>query len=143
MHILEIKIGRDTKKTFYVLKTDIAAAVHTVEDTAKSHAASLTRVFTLSAHRSPKRRPSVGESVISSTPSKRRRLSLSNPSSPSDDDGSQTSSAPYDSRKSPSPTISASTAPLDSESPAITVAMLRALTRDIKSKYGGSPLAKG
>lgn len=72
------------------------------------------------------------------TSTKRRKVSISNTSTLSDGE-SQISSPP---KLSPSPTTSISTTATDRDSPAITVAMLRALSRDVKAKYGGSPLAK-
>jgi hypothetical protein len=139
-----------------VLNVELVSALHEVESTMDSHAAELQRTFTLRARRSPKRRSSFDESQTSrsvalpiliahfsqhrrfSTPSKRRKISISNPSTPSDGAG-QSSSPPYVHRMSPSPSASVSTVALDA---GVTVAMLRALTRDVKAKYGGSPLVK-
>ena len=161
VYLTERRVGGEAKNSFYVLDTELASAVQQFEDTANSRAADLRRTFALRSRRSPKRRPSIDDSETSrsvpllmklwsgphkhfrfSTPSKRRKISISNPSTPSDD-ASLSSSPPYIHHLSPSPTASVSTAPPDREPPGVTVAMLRALTRDVKAKYGGSPLAKG
>jgi len=144
VYLTERRVGGEAKNSFYVLDTELASAVQQFEDTANSRAADLRRTFALRSRRSPKRRPSIDDSETSrfSTPSKRRKISISNPSTPSDD-ASLSSSPPYIHHLSPSPTASVSTAPPDREPPGVTVAMLRALTRDVKAKYGSSPLAKG
>ncbi|KIM79303.1 hypothetical protein PILCRDRAFT_562896 [Piloderma croceum F 1598] len=140
VRLTERRMGGETTN-FYLLKTEITSAHQQVESTANSLAVDLRRTFALRARRSPKRRSSFDESDTSrfSTPSKKRKISLSNTSTPSDD-ASQSSSPPYALRLSPSPTASVSTAPGDA---GVSVAMLRALTKDIKAKYGSSPLAKG
>ena len=156
----ERRVGSETK-IFYVLKAELASTLQKVESIANSHAADLRRYFALHARLSPKRRTSFDGSESSgsvplllcllsashtcsrySTPAKRRKISISNPSTPSDG-ASQILSSPYANHMSPSPTASLSTVPAQGESPGVTVAMLRALTRDVTAKYGGSPLAKG
>jgi len=144
VRLAERRVGGEAQVSFYVLDTELASALQQFEGTANSRAADLRKTFALRARRSPKRRPSIDNSETSrfSTPSKRRKISISNPSTPSDD-ASLSSSPPYVHRLSPSPTASVSTTPPDGEPSGVTVAMLRALTRDVKAKYGGSPLAKG
>jgi len=138
--LTERQVDSEPNNNFYLLKTELASALQQVEGIIDTHAADLRRTFALRARRSPKRRSSFAESDTSgfSTPSKRRKISISNPSSPSDG-ASQSSSPLYIHHLSPSPTASVSTAPPDT---GVTIAMLRALTRDVKAKYGGSPLAK-
>jgi len=127
-------------QNFYILKAELASAVKRVETAFSTQADSLRMAYALHTRRSPKRGLSVDGSGPSrlSTPPKRRRILDSNCSTPSDD-ASETS---YLHQRSPSPTVSISTTTMDTESPHITIAMLRALTRDVKAKYCASPLGR-
>ncbi|KIJ67361.1 hypothetical protein HYDPIDRAFT_37902 [Hydnomerulius pinastri MD-312] len=80
----------------------------------------------------PKRLASFGESISSwsSTPAKKRRLSISDGSLISDED------TPPLTLHQPSPSLSAATSLQSLDRSVVTPAMLRSLTRDLRAKYG-------
>ncbi|KAH7925714.1 hypothetical protein BV22DRAFT_1010643 [Leucogyrophana mollusca] len=123
------------KSRFQEFSVQVAEMSSAVQDELKALHASRVR-------RSPKRRSSFGTSVSSrsSTPAKRRRLSVSNGSPPSREGSPAPSTAVPN---HPSPSLSATTSlPSEDKFTLVTPAMLRALTKDVKAKYG-SPLAAG
>ncbi|KAH7906674.1 SAC3/GANP/Nin1/mts3/eIF-3 p25 family-domain-containing protein [Hygrophoropsis aurantiaca] len=124
-------IQKSRLQEFTIQVTEMSSAV---QDELKSIRATRLRP-------TPKRRTSFNSSAasITSTPAKRRRLSGSVASSPSDDDSVALSTA---AATHPSPSLSAATSlPSEDRFSLVTPAMLRALTKDIKIKYG-SPLAR-
>ncbi|KAJ6611001.1 hypothetical protein B0H10DRAFT_2058094 [Mycena sp. CBHHK59/15] len=131
----------DKMQTFFVASKDIAPSVEQYNTATQSHQSALGQTLRLSIRRSPRRRSrSLSEDTeqTSSTYSKRRRLSSSFEKS---DLPSPSSSPPHaNGRTTLSPSNSTvSLAQTDSSSaPRVTIAMLRALTRDVKSKYGKS-----
>jgi len=103
----------------------------------ESQSAKLRQALALRIRRSPKRRALSEESDIISryaNGGKRMKLSSSQVSSQSDDPPIPASSPPSV-NGSPSPSV-ASTFTTDDKSPFITVSMLRALTKNVKQKYG-------
>jgi hypothetical protein len=125
---------------FLIMVSSITSALETFKDAIQPHQMKLLQSYNLSIRRSPKRRTySVTTSECGSSPdSKRRRLSASIASA-----SSMPSSPPQmhvNGRQTPSPTNSTiSLVPTETSTtaaPPVTVAMLRALTRDLKKKYG-------
>ncbi|KAF9265005.1 hypothetical protein L218DRAFT_924765 [Marasmius fiardii PR-910] len=156
-HISNIMGNPSPNTPFYVLTSGVETSLQELQRMTKMHQATLSQVLNLTIRRSPKRRSlSNGESEFGS---KRLRLSAS----------AESSSMKSFLSRSPTPTplvnghgrneriSSVSPGPSDHEtvesvagastetlestssSPMITVAMLRALTKDLKEKYGGSP----
>lgn len=149
-YLTEEDLGISPKTLFYVPSNDIAPLVAQFERLTQSYQATLGQILSLSVRRSPKRRSAsvdseltrlvtytipltISDYRVSSASSKRRRLT------PFTDAGTEerslTPSPLANGRSSPSPSEStASLAP--TETPLVTVAMLRALTKDMKQKYG-------
>ncbi|KAF5319652.1 hypothetical protein D9619_008595 [Psilocybe cf. subviscida] len=119
-----------------ILITSINSAIQTLKDALRPHQLKLSQMYNFSVRRSPKRRAfSTTTSEVGSV--KRARLSASVTSIDEDEDLISEVVSPPTGRETASPTPSnISTA--TTEAPSVTVAMLRALTRDIKKKYGGS-----
>ncbi|KAJ6590462.1 hypothetical protein DFH09DRAFT_205833 [Mycena vulgaris] len=126
-------------QTYFVLTKDIAPSLEEHNAAVQFHRNALSQAQRMSIRRSPRRRSrslSEDTDATSSTYFKRRRLSSnfekSNQPSPA-------SSPPHiNGRTTPSPSNStASLAQTESSSaPRVTIAMLRALTKDVKNKYG-------
>ncbi|KAJ7145418.1 hypothetical protein C8R43DRAFT_1012730 [Mycena crocata] len=126
-------------QTFFVTIKDIPPSLEQYHAAVQQHRSALTQAQRMSIRRSPRRRSrSLSEETEQTTSMffKRRRLSSafdqSTPPSPS-------SSPPQlNGRTTPSPSDSTvSLAQTDSSSaPRVTIAMLRALTKDVKNKYG-------
>ncbi|KAJ7236039.1 SAC3/GANP/Nin1/mts3/eIF-3 p25 family-domain-containing protein [Mycena rebaudengoi] len=127
---------------FFVSTRDIAPSLEQYEAAIQPYRTALNHALRLSLRRSPRRRSrSLSEDTeqTSSTYNKRRRISgstsfeQSNATSPS-------SSPPHvNGRTTPSPsnsTVSLTPTESSSAAPRVTIAMLRALTKDVKSKYG-------
>ncbi|KAF8063426.1 SAC3/GANP/Nin1/mts3/eIF-3 p25 family-domain-containing protein [Lyophyllum atratum] len=132
---VEMRLKRDPRTKFYILISDITVALEAQRKAYEPHKARLGKALHMSVRRSPKRSVSV-DTELTSSQSKRRRLSSSIESSVGVPTPLTSPHLNGDLSPSPTPT-SISLTP--SEGPAIvTVAMLRALTRDIKSKYAGS-----
>ncbi|KAF9466728.1 SAC3/GANP/Nin1/mts3/eIF-3 p25 family-domain-containing protein [Collybia nuda] len=130
---VEILARQRARSTFYIPTAGITISLEAYLNAFQSHKDSLGQALNLSIRRSPKRR-SVSEDteLASSQESKRRRLL-----SPVDSDDATPSPAtsPYlNGRDIPSPT-NTTTSLAPSETPIVTIAMLRALTRDVKKKY--------
>ncbi|EGO23106.1 hypothetical protein SERLADRAFT_471836 [Serpula lacrymans var. lacrymans S7.9] len=125
-----------------IQKAQYAAVLDAVKEWGLSYEEKLHAMYTIRLRRSPKRRSSFGTSIASrsSTPTKRRRISLSEVSTIGDDDTLGVNVTP----SYASLPLSAATSPAPSEdlSTPVTVAMLRTLTKSVKAKYSGSPLAK-
>ncbi|KAJ7136142.1 hypothetical protein C8R44DRAFT_769794 [Mycena epipterygia] len=126
-------------QTFFVFTKDIAPSLEDHNAAVQVHRGALAQAQRMSIRRSPRRRSrslSEDTELTSSTYFKRRRLSSafekSNLPSPS------SSPPPVNGRPTPSPSNSTvSLAQTDSSSaPHVTIAMLRALTKDVKNKYG-------
>ncbi|KAF8151652.1 SAC3/GANP/Nin1/mts3/eIF-3 p25 family-domain-containing protein [Crassisporium funariophilum] len=118
--------------------SSITSSVESLKDIMRPHQMKLLQTYNFSVRRSPKRRAySVTASILGSPEAKRPRLSASIAST--DDDHSAPSSPPLimNGRHTPSPTNS-TVSLATTEEPTVTVAMLRALTRDLKKKYVGS-----
>ncbi|KAJ7749297.1 hypothetical protein DFH07DRAFT_829171 [Mycena maculata] len=123
-------------QTFFISTKDIPPSLDRHNATVEASRSALTQAQRMSMRRSPRRRSlSEDTELTSSTYFKRRRLSAfenSNVPSPS-------SSPPHvNGRTTPSPSNSTvSLVRTDSSSaPRVTIAMLRALTKDVKNKYG-------
>ncbi|KAF8814570.1 hypothetical protein BYT27DRAFT_7249958 [Phlegmacium glaucopus] len=122
---------------FIVPTSSITSSIDSFKETMRHQQMKLLQILNFSVRRSPKRRlNSVAPSEQDSPETKRPRFSASIAST--NDDHSIPSTPLVNGRDSASPTNSIlSLAPME-EQPTITVAMLRALTRDMKRKYVGS-----
>ncbi|KAJ6571869.1 hypothetical protein B0H19DRAFT_1131654 [Mycena capillaripes] len=137
--LYEAETGFEKAQTFFVSTKNIRSSLEQYEATVQLQRTALSQAQRLSIRRSPRRRSrSLSEETELTSVSyfKRRRISsnfeTSNQPSPS-------SSPPHaNGRTTPSPSNSTvSLAPTDSSSaPRVTIAMLRALTKDVKNKYG-------
>ncbi|KAF7349173.1 Nuclear export factor [Mycena sanguinolenta] len=131
--------GVERTEMFFVSTKDIKSALNKHDAEVQLRRSALSQAQRMSVRRSPRRRSlSLSEEteLTSSSYFKRRRISgnfeTSNQPSPS-------SSPPHaNGRATPSPSNSTvSLAPTESSvTPRVTIAMLRALTKDVKSKYG-------
>ncbi|KAL0947963.1 hypothetical protein HGRIS_010589 [Hohenbuehelia grisea] len=136
-HRIVDRFATDLGKKFYVLKSDVEAHLADVNALVDSLVLKLGEALKLSIRRSPKRRSMSLVSDVSGLDApapKRARLSDSWSSSARDD------SPPFlqvNGRSSPSPSVSTVSA-AQTDSSIVTVSMLKALTRDIKKKYGVS-----
>ncbi|KAF8189987.1 hypothetical protein K438DRAFT_1676621 [Mycena galopus ATCC 62051] len=139
--LYQAESGLEKTQTFFVCTKDIGSTLEKHDAEVQLRRSALSQAQRMSIRRSPRRRSrSLSEETeqTSSTFFKRRRISsnfeTSNQPSPS-------SSPPHaNGRATPSPSNSTvSLAPTDSSSaPRVTIAMLRALTKDVKSKYGAA-----
>ncbi|KAJ7484620.1 SAC3 domain-containing protein [Mycena latifolia] len=126
-------------QAFFVLTKDVAPSLEEHTAAVQLHRSTLAQAQRMSIRRSPRRRSrslSEDSELTSSTYFKRRRLSSNFEQSAQP---SPSSSPPHvNGRTTPSPSNSTvSLAPTDSSSaPRVTIAMLRALTKDVKNKYG-------
>ncbi|KAH9475152.1 SAC3 family protein 1 [Psilocybe cubensis] len=141
-----------TTVTKPVLNTAIKSSLQSFKDEIEPHQMRLLQLYNFSVRRSPKRRAySVATSDQGSPETKRPRLLASVTSSVNGDfDIPSTPQVKMNGRRmetqTPSPSNSSSatsSAPTEQDdkthnTPNVTVAMLRALTRDLKKKYGGS-----
>lgn len=120
---------------FLVFTASITSCLETYDIGMEPHRLRLGQALNMTSRRSPKRRSISEETDLTSSQlSKRRRLSLS--VEPSPEEGTAISSPYLNGRDTPSPSnTTVSLAP--SETPVVTVAMLRALTRDMKKRYSG------
>jgi len=132
---VEIRLKQDPRTKLYIPVSDIAATLEAQEKAYEPHKVRLGNALYMSVRRSPKRRSVSVDTELISAPSKRRRLS--SPDESLVDPTPMTS--PYlNGHPTPSPTsTNVSLAPSEGP-PVVTVAMLRALTRDMKKKYAGS-----
>ncbi|KAF5340886.1 hypothetical protein D9758_012172 [Tetrapyrgos nigripes] len=135
---------------FHVPISDLESASHEWKMSIEPHQVSMNQALTLSLRRSPKRRSLSSAVDTESSSSKRRRLSVSGSSSV--DTVSFPSRSPTPSplvngngrlSVSPDPSDGAVTVSSDTEvetpkAPTVTIAMLRALTKNLKEKYGSS-----
>ncbi|KXN83005.1 SAC3 family protein 1 [Leucoagaricus sp. SymC.cos] len=162
-HLLELTVLR-TEKHANITKPqekhnipaiDLKAASELFEASIQPFQTSLSLALNMSVRRSPKRRGMSEESVSASPEAKRLKIAPSFVSTATEASPPVT---PYVNGRnhSPSPSIISNTSMALTETPApgstsaslsgspkqITVAMLRALTRDMKKKYG-SPQGKG
>ncbi|KAG5641628.1 hypothetical protein DXG03_004564 [Asterophora parasitica] len=136
--VFEPSFTRDPKTKFFIGVSDITSALEERKAAFDPHKARLEKALHMSVRRSPKRRStSVDTELLSRSRSKRRRLSSPVESQLGEDPTPLTS--PYmNGHATPSPTpTNLSLAPSDGSS-VVTIAMLRALTKDMKKKYTGS-----
>ncbi|KAK7046765.1 nuclear export factor [Favolaschia claudopus] len=140
LSLYQCENGLDRDQTFFVSTKAIRAALEKHAEEAQLRNTALTEAQRMSMRRSPRRRTrSLSEETEVTTSSyfnKRRRISSNFGTSTQP---SPSSSPPQaNGRTTPSPSNSTvSLAQTDSSSaPRVTVAMLRALTKDVKSKYG-------
>ncbi|KAJ7615024.1 SAC3 domain-containing protein [Mycena polygramma] len=137
--LYQTETGLELGQTFFVTTKEIRSSLEQHEATVQTHRATLSQALRMSIRRSPRRRSrSLSEDTEQTSSSffKRRRISSSFEGS---NHPSPSSSPPQaNGRTTPSPSNSTvSLAPTDSSSaPRVTIAMLRALTKDVKSKYG-------
>ncbi|KAJ7151013.1 hypothetical protein C8R46DRAFT_1123015 [Mycena filopes] len=138
--LYQAESGLQKGQTFFVPTKDIEPSLEQQDAAVQLHRAALTQALRMSMRRSPRRRSrSLSEDTeITSLPhfNKRRRLSSNFETS---SQPSPSSSPPQaNGRTTPSPSNSTvSLAQTDSSSaPRVTIAMLRALTKDVKNKYG-------
>ncbi len=116
-----------------VLTSDIDVAIESYKEEIQTHHLKLLQIYNFNVRRSPKRRVySAASSEQGSPQAKRPRLSASLASSVNGDYQTSMLSTNGDSATSPVPSI-VSLAP--TEGPTVTVAMLRALTKDLRNKY--------
>ena len=163
-HLWELTLSQSEDQTeqpshtkFRVFTGDITSCLETYKADFEPHRLRLGQALNKSARRSPKRRSISEETDLprfvfclplvlptprsysdyfswSSQLSKRRRLSSSVDSNP--EEGTTISTSYLNGRDTPSPSnTTVSLAP--SEPHVVTVAMLRALTRDMKKRYSG------
>lgn len=119
--------------TRLVLASDINLSLESLKEEIQPLHMKLLQAYNLSVRRSPKRRTySVVTSEESSPETKRPRLSPSVASITRD--SSSTPFASLNGDQMPSPTTSTVSLAL-SDGPTVTVAMLKALTRDIRKRY--------
>ncbi|KAF5375889.1 hypothetical protein D9615_008201 [Tricholomella constricta] len=133
----EIWLKHDSRTKFFIPISDIISTLEAHKASYEPHKARLGKALHMSFRRSPKRRSTSVDTELSSSQSKRRRLSSPVESQLGEEPTPLTS--PYlNGHLTPSPTpTTMSLAPSDG-SAVVTVAMLRALTRDMKKKYVGS-----
>ncbi|KAJ7336454.1 SAC3 domain-containing protein [Mycena albidolilacea] len=131
--------GLEKGQMFFVATKDVGSALQKHDEEVQLRRSTLTHAQRMSIRRSPRRRSrSLSEEteITGSSYFKRRRISSNFDTSTQP---SPSSSPPHaNGRSTPSPSNSTvSLAPTDSSSaPRVTIAMLRALTKDVKSKYG-------
>ncbi|KIM44074.1 hypothetical protein M413DRAFT_9323 [Hebeloma cylindrosporum] len=125
-----------------VLISNITSSLKEFKEAIQPHQMKLLVSYNASVRRSPKRR-AYSVTTSDSPGSKRRRLSASVASTVNDEERSMPSSPPpiySNGRETPSPTNSTmslfSSETSAKAAPSVTVAMLRALTKDLKKKYG-------
>ncbi|KAF7289939.1 Nuclear export factor [Mycena indigotica] len=121
---------------FFVFPADIPSALKQQTEVIDAQRTSLVQTQRMNLRRSPRRRSrSLSEETDFTSPLalKRQRLSSGAPSTSSTHITPSSSPPQANSRNTPSPT--ASTVSLSSSVPIVTASMLRALTRDMKSKY--------
>ncbi|CAA7264544.1 unnamed protein product [Cyclocybe aegerita] len=121
-----------------VLITKVNSTLEEFKEAMRPHQMRLLQAYNFIVRRSPKRRSySVATSEQGSPEAKRPRLSASMSSTTNEERSPPSTPYMNGGLQSPSPTNSTvSLAP--TETPTVTVAMLRALTRDLKKKYVGS-----
>lgn len=116
-----------------IRKTRLEEATSKISAKQSSYSDELNALRSAKLRQSSKRTASVNASSRSSTPAKRRRLSASDESSDRGSPPLSTASPAYT-----SPSISTTTSlPPEDNSTVVTSAMLRALTRDIRTKFSG------
>jgi len=117
--------------------SSITTSIESFKESMRHQQMTLLQTLNFSVRRSPKRRlDSIAPSEQGSPDAKRPRFSASIAST--NDDHSVPSTPLITRRDSASPTHSVVSSGTMDEQPMITVAMLRALTRDMKRKYVGS-----
>ncbi|KAJ7770634.1 hypothetical protein B0H16DRAFT_218508 [Mycena metata] len=138
--LYQAETGLQKGQTFFVSTKNIEPSLQQHDATVQLHRSALTQAHRMSMRRSPRRRSrslSEDTEITSSTYfNKRRRISANFETSR---EPSLSSSPPQaNGRTTPSPSNSTvSLAQTDSSSaPRVTIAMLRALTKDVKNKYG-------
>ncbi|KAJ7039915.1 hypothetical protein C8F04DRAFT_1085319 [Mycena alexandri] len=138
--LYQAETGLQKGHTFFVSTKDIEPSLQQHDATVQLHRSALAQAQRMSMRRSPRRRSrslSEDTEITSSTYfNKRRRISSNFATS---HEPSPSSSPPQaNGRTTPSPSNSTvSLAQTDSSSaPRVTIAMLRALTKDVKNKYG-------
>ncbi|KAG0696325.1 SAC3/GANP/Nin1/mts3/eIF-3 p25 family-domain-containing protein [Suillus ampliporus] len=124
----------DAANPALIRKTRLDAATSKISTKQSSYSDEFNALRSAKSRQSSKRIASDNASSRSSTPAKRRRLSTSDESTHSE------GGSPPLSITSPaytSPSISTTSLPPEEKSTVVTSAMLRALTRDIRTKFGG------
>ncbi|KAF8621366.1 hypothetical protein AX15_007833 [Amanita polypyramis BW_CC] len=135
VHLTEVHMGKHIQTKYFVMRTDIAAALNNLKIAIQSHQTSLSRALNRRLRRSPKRRGMSEETEESiSVVAKRRRLSASVESPALWDAETVPPSPLLNGRPSPSPSVSTISL-AHGDQPPVTVAMLRALTKNLKKKY--------
>jgi len=139
IHLTGNRTGANFSTKYIVMRADIAASLDNLKKSIQSHQTSLSYALNKRLRRSPKRRGLSEETEESiSVIAKRRRLSDSVDSFVLGDAETVPPSPLLNGRPSPSPSVSTISL-AHGDQPRITVAMLRALTKDVKKKYvGGS-----
>lgn len=128
--LVQLRMGRLDPSAHLILTSDLNLALESLKRELQPHHLQLLQVYNFSVRRSPKRRTcSVASSEQGSPGAKRPRLSSPVASSNHDDDTTPMLNGIGSSSPTPS-SIS-----LQMDMPAVTVSMLRALTRDLKKKY--------
>ncbi|KAF8736497.1 hypothetical protein AX14_014477 [Amanita brunnescens Koide BX004] len=138
IHFTGRRTGMDFSTKYVVMRADIAASLDNLKTSIQSHQTSLSHALNKRLRRSPKRGLSEETEESISVTAKRRRLSDSVDSFALGDAETVPPSPLLNGR--PSPSTSVSTISLaHGDQPRVTIAMLRALTKDMKKKYvGGS-----
>ncbi|KAF8882963.1 hypothetical protein BD779DRAFT_1749154 [Infundibulicybe gibba] len=119
-------ISQPPQTQFYIPAKELASAMKRFEASKQTEHTSLGQCLAMSVRRSPKRR-SVSEETEKIP--KRRRISIA-----SSADERSVSNSWVNGPSTPSPTNSTISLPA-SETPLVTVAMLRALTKNMKQRY--------
>ncbi|GLB42874.1 putative SAC3/GANP family protein [Lyophyllum shimeji] len=132
---VEIRLKRDPRTKFYTPVADITTALEAQEKAYEPHRAQLVKALHMSIRRSPKRRSVSVDTDLLSAPSKRIRLA-----SPDESlvEPTPVATPSVNGHPTPSPTPTNISLALSEGPPVVTVAMLRALTRDMKKKYAAS-----
>ncbi|KAK2464989.1 hypothetical protein APHAL10511_003065 [Amanita phalloides] len=135
IHLTEVRAGKDPDTKHFVMRADIAASLDNLKACIQTRQTSLNHALNRRLRRSPKRRGLSEETEESiSVIAKRRRLSESVSCSVFGDPGTVPPSPLLNGRPSPSPSVSTISL-AHGDQPRVTVAMLRALTKDLKKKY--------
>ncbi|PFH53647.1 hypothetical protein AMATHDRAFT_1283 [Amanita thiersii Skay4041] len=137
-HLTQTRAGGSSGAKHIVFRAELKASLEAFETLIKSSQTELSHILNKHMRRSPKRRgPSEETDRSSCFGVKRRRLSASVDLSILGDAETLPPSPQLNGQTSPSPSVSTISL-THGDQPRITVAMLRALTKDLKQKYTGT-----
>ncbi|KAF8623868.1 hypothetical protein AX17_007270 [Amanita inopinata Kibby_2008] len=136
IHYTEARTRKGPGTKYLIFRSDLAVTMESLKASLQSQQTALNHILNKRLRRSPKRRGlSEGSDLSFSISAKRRRLSESVDEFAMDDGGESVPPSPQlNGRPSPSPSVSTISL-AHGDQPRVTVAMLRALTKDLKQKY--------